>query len=79
MSVESRLKKIEDTVGIAAVPKDPEEMWRAFCRGEYGNVADLFRLIIAGVHIDPGKSGFPEEIIKQLLSRVGKSHNPIAG
>jgi hypothetical protein len=74
--MESRLKKIEDNVGITAVPKTLEEMSEAFCRGEYGPPADLFRVLIAG--IDPGESVFPEEIIKHL-SGIRKSHNPVAG
>lgn len=66
MSVESRLKIIEDTVGIAVIPKTLEEMSQAFCRGEYGNVADLFRLLMAGQRIESGESQFPEAVIKLL-------------
>ena len=66
VSLESRMKKIEDTVGIAVVPKSLSEMSEAFCRGEYGPPADLFRQIIAGQRIKPGESQFPEAVIKLL-------------
>lgn len=68
MSMESRLKKIEDSVGITPKPKTLDEMLQAFGRGEYGNIADLLRMILAGTPVDQAvRYGYPKEVVTYLM------------
>jgi hypothetical protein len=64
MNNEKRVDKLEEQIGVNQKEETLEEMLQAFLRGEYGNIADLFRMITAGVPIDPLKSAYPEEVIK---------------
>jgi len=69
MNIEQRVKRIEEKLTINQAPKTLSELCDRFIQGEYGNVADLFRLIISGTHIDPGKYNYPKEIIELLMQR----------
>lgn len=88
MLIESRLKRIEDTIGAAAAPKTMEDMLRAFYRGDYGGSTPMS--IVAGALSASSREAFFESLgrkmpamlvdhFKSVLSRTEKSHNPIAG
>lgn len=71
MSMDSRLRKVEDVVGGSQITAaTPEEMASAFLRGEYGPPADLFRTLAAGRQVEEGR--YPEELIDHFLTLKSK-------
>jgi len=69
MSIESRIKRIEDTVGGGTVtPRTLEEMGAAFINGEFGPPADTFRQILSGATIYHPGGRVPEELFNHLAA-----------